>query len=370
MRIGILALAAGRQAGGPETYEIELIRALSRCDAENEYVVFCTSGPGGEAMGKLGPNFRVEILRPRIRALSLTLAAPLFFQRHEIDVLHATYAAPPLYGGRLVLTVHGLVNFLHPEFFPTLIRWRLNPMMERGIRKATRILCVSEHARQQTQEMFRLDGRRLSVVYHGVSGCFGTVSPEMGRQAALALGISAPYLLFAGKIQAGKNIERLVEAYRLFVSRSGSQAALVLAGRPVDAALARKLSTADASPGRIVQTGYADTATLAALYAGAEALVFPSLFESFGLPILEAMASGTPVITSNIAAMPEIAGGAALLVDPLSAEGIAAALIRLQESPELKQELIRRGLERARQFSWEHCARATLAAYSEAMREV
>jgi alpha-1,3-rhamnosyl/mannosyltransferase len=283
--------------------------------------------------------------------------------------LHATYVPPPFHSERLVMTVHGLVNFLHPEFFDRDRLRRLNPLMRKGIKQAECLLFVSEHAMRQTQEMFHVPDERSMVVYHGVGAHFRPLPRDEARTwVRERFGVEGPYLLYCGKIQPGKNVELLVSAYHEFARRTGCTLPLLMVGRNVSGILDGRTDARADGEGTIIWAGHVPSEELPGVYSGAEMLLFPSLFESFGLPVVESMACGTPVICSNAGALPEIAGGAALMVDPHSMEDLVGAMIRLSQSSELRETLIERGLARARQFSWDQCARDTLNAYSYAAR--
>lgn len=365
MRVGLLSLMAGRQAGGPETYEVELIRALGRLDRSTSYSIYHGSASAPETIGPLPGNFRFCLLRPSSRIVSLTLTLPLWLKRDGIQVLHSLFTPPPFQVTRSVFTLHGLVNFAHPEFFePSIVR-RLNALMKRGIHSADQILCVSDDARRHLLATFTVPPRRARVVHHGVSEHFAGVDASGVRTVVDQLvGSGPPYMLYAGKLQPGKNVVRLVEAFARFLARTGADTRLVLAGKRTEAM--PDLDKAIASiPDRVLELGHVSAEQLPALYAGAELFAFPSLFESFGLPVLEAMAAGIPVITSDTTALPEIAGNAARFVDPLSVGSICDALVEMHCDPALRSLLAQRGRERARRFTWTRCAEATLEAYRQ-----
>jgi glycosyltransferase involved in cell wall biosynthesis len=365
MRVGILPLAAGRSAGGPETYEVQLVRALARVDRVNEYFLYCTDQSAAEAIGVQQENFVYRILRPAFRPLSLSLMLPALIMKDGIDVFHATYAPPPVSGKKMVFTMHGMVNFLHPEFFPTSVRWRLNTLMKIGLWQASRILCVSNHVREQVHQLLGVPLDRLIVSYLGVGQEFSPVPRAQACEwIARELKIDFPYFLYVSKSHPVKNLDRLLRAYAEYRRQTRSDARLVLVGSRTqqipERALIRELELTE----WVVQLPYLASSVLPMLYSAAELFLFPSLFESFGLPVVEAMSCGTAVLTSNVACLPEITGGAALLVDPYSVSQIAAGIHRLYSSPDLRAAMIAKGLERAKAFSWENCARTTLAAYT------
>jgi glycosyltransferase involved in cell wall biosynthesis len=362
MRIGILPLALGRQAGGPETYEAELIRGLAKIDPENEYFVYCPEPRAADALGPLPANFSLRILRPALRAVSLAFTLPRSMAADRIDLFHATYAPPPLPNKPFVFTMHCASNFAHPEYYPTWIRWRLNALQRAGLRRARTILCVSDFVARYLRDQFRVPPGRLVTVYNGVA-------PEFFAASAAAGPFDFPYVLYAGKLQARKNVVGLIHAFARYRELTGSEARLVLAGKRVEtsegideAIAAHNLAS------HVVELGYvSDRASLLPrLYAGARMLVFPSLYEGFGIPVAEAMAAGCPVVASNVTSLPEIAGDAALLVDPSSIDAIAEAMARLDRDTALRAGLIERGRLRAARFTWESTARQTLAAYRKA----
>ncbi len=364
MRIGILPLAAGRNAGGPEVYEVQLVRALARVDSTNEYILYCPDHAAAEAIGVHQDNFHYRILRPALRPLSVTFSLPRLLRKDRVDLFHATYAPPPFTGTKMVFTMHGLVNFLHPQFFPALIRWRLNPLMKVGLRRAAMILCVSHRVRRQLYSLYGIAAERLVVSYLGVGPEFKPI-PKTHVIAWLSqtLKIDGPYFLYVGKFHPAKNLLRLLHAYAQFRHTTAAPIKLVLVGTQTphtpEAALIRELRLDD----WVIQLPYQPAAELPLLYSGAEAFLFPSLFESFGLPVVEAMSCGAPVLTSQVESLPEITGGAALLVDPLSVQQIADGIARLYSSPELCVAMREKGLQQAQRFSWDACAQTTLTTY-------
>jgi glycosyltransferase involved in cell wall biosynthesis len=210
---------------------------------------------------------------------------------------------------------------------------------------------------------------RLVVTYNGVGCDFRPVPiDDARRRLRETLNVEGPYALFLGKLEPRKNVMRLLEAFAKFRHDTGSDTRLLLAGNrtsvtPAIGAQIERLGLAEA----VIQPGYVPTDLLAALYSAARMFLLPSLWEGFGIPIVEAMACGTPVLTSNVTCLPEIAGDAALIVDPTSTDSMADGLAELDGSEELRRTLVARGFERARQFSWENSARDTLAAYERVL---
>jgi glycosyltransferase involved in cell wall biosynthesis len=366
MRIGIFVLMAGREAGGPETYEVQLVRALASIDRANEYVVYCTTPAAIQAIGVVQENVTYRVLGPGPRAVGIAFGLPARLVTDGIDIFHATFTPPPLFTKPLVFTMHCLSNFAHPEFYPKLVAWRLNGLMRIGLARAACVLCVSENVRDAVHHEFAVPRERLAVAYNGVGTQFVHTAPALAQQiVADRFGIDYPYVLFVGKLQARKNIVRLIRAFADFKRATGSDAKLLLAGKRT--ATSEGIDEAIREQGvseHVVEAGYFRPTDLPALYSAARMFVFPSLWEGFGIPVAEAMACGTPVITSTVTSLPEVAGGAAVFVDPCDTNDIAAAMARVDRSPALRAELIARGLRRASDFTWTNCARATLEGYA------
>lgn len=292
-----------------------------------------------------------------------------------MDVVHCTFAPPP-FASEYLFTMHCVSNLEHPEYYGRSKGFRLNLLQYRALKKAKEILCVSSFVRYELSANYGVPRDRTCVIYNGVDPKFRP--PSDGQSFELLrtkYGITKPYILYVGKLQSRKNIVRLIRAYSLFRRRSESD------GRPADLqlVLAGKRTEADAGIGDamkesrysadILEIGYvaspstSPTSDLPLLYQGADMFAFLSLFEGFGIPLIEAMACGTPVLSSNFTSLPEVAGGAALLVDPLSVYDMATGMITLHNDQELRRKLRDSGLARARQFTWENCAMQTLNAY-------
>jgi glycosyltransferase involved in cell wall biosynthesis len=330
-----------------------------------------------ELVAVSGPRVDVGAHRPVVlhsRSDVARLAVGLAAAAREsgANVIHATYAAPFTTTTASVVTVHDVSFLRHPEWFSVRDRVVLNAGVRASVRRAARVLVPSGHARNELCTLLGVAPERVLVTPEGVDGRF---APASGSHAQAAddvffrrLGIRQPYVLAVGNLQPRKNLSRLVEAWARLV-RDGSDAGhrLVVAGgfrgrRDGAAAQAVAAGIGD----RLVFPGYVPGADLPALYAGAELFVLPSLYEGFGLPVLEAMACGTPVACSRTTSLPEVAAGAAALFDPADPGDIAAVLGALLADPALLADLRERGLQRAASATWRGCAELTAAAYEAA----
>jgi glycosyltransferase involved in cell wall biosynthesis len=298
---------------------------------------------------------------------------PRILNRNQVDMFHGPATLIPLTQGRYgsVVTVHDLVAFVCPDTVPykyaVYMRWLLRRVAER----ADRIICVSENTKQDLVRVLGVDPGRISVVYLAAPAAFqpfkDTARLEWVRRR---YGLTGPYIYHVGNIEPRKNLVRLVKAYLLLRRRLSRRVRLVISGQKgwLTGLLFRELSGLELGDD-VVFTGYVPRADLPLLMSAAEMFVFPSLYEGFGLPALEAMCCGTPVVTSNISSLPEIVGQSAVLVDPLDEEAIAGGMQRVLEDGELRRRLEREGLARARLFSWERTALQTLEVYRRAREE-
>jgi len=357
--------------GGVGTYVRELLPALSRQDPSLEVRLF--HARFGDAVREPDPWMRalaMEELPEGIRTLyprwNLTARPPLPAALASLDLVHAPspVAVPPAARGqKLVATVHDLAFLVVPECFPR--RWRMVHRMglRAAVKRADVIITPSRNTAEDLLSRTKVDPARVHVIPEGVSTPEEHQDPE---EVLRGLKLPGPYLLFVGTLEPRKNLVRLVRAYRR-AATSGLPHALVLAG-PLGwhhQGLLRELALS--GPGEVFLTGPLSPSQRDALYRQAAAFVYPALYEGFGLPVLEAMARGLPSICSNTSSLPEVAGDAAIGVDPRSVREIAAAIEAVLTDRALADRLSRRGLARAERFSWDEAARLTLQVYEKAL---
>ncbi|MGQ8367327.1 glycosyltransferase family 4 protein [Glaciecola sp. 1036] len=365
MKTGIFVACAGRQDAGPETYEKMLVENVAKNDPNNEYHIFCFSEKAVSIFSKEYDNLIFHRLRPSMRWISLPISLPISLSLSGVSLYHSTFIPAPFSLVDSIFTMHDVSPFTHPQFYPIAIRRRLCPMIERGLAQAKHIICISEHSRQTTSEYFNIPLEKISVVYHGIENRFTKQPIETAQQVVKRVfKIDGPYLLYVGKLEARKNIATMLEAFHHYKQQTKSEHKLVLAGRRfwdlhgIDETISRLKLEND-----VIELGYVSDEDLISLYSAADLFLFPTLWEGFGFPVLEAMSCGLPVITSNISCLPEIANGAAELVDPYSYESISSAINTITSNKQRRDEMITLGYQRAEEFTWEATAKETIKVY-------
>ncbi len=376
MKVAIDAHMVGERETGNETYTLNLVRALLALPGEVtdplSFSLYTTHPAHLHAQLPPADRGRVRQIRPAAAPLRIPFGMPAATRRDRIDLLHVTYVAPPLGACPFVVTVHDISYTRYPQFFSPRDRWMLSTLVPLTMRRAARVITVSNHARQEIIDRYGIAPARVAVTYEAAAGQFAEVhDPVQLAEVRARYGVPATgrYLLALGNLQPRKNMGRLVEAFARLRSRAEiTDVHLVIAGKAlwreseVYAAVQRVQLT-----GRVHFVGYVADEDLPALYSGALAFVYPSLYEGFGLPPLEAMACGTPVVCTNVASLPEVVGDAARLITPTDVDDLAQALHAIATDDGLRATLIDQGHRRVAQFSWQRCAEETLAVYRETL---
>ena len=294
---------------------------------------------------------------------------PGTLRRVQPDICHfPNYLAPLASGCPYVVTIHDMTLYITPRFHHVKKLLLDRTLLPYVARRAAGIITVSKSAQEDIVRYLNVPREKVRVITNAVSPVFRQVTDPARLTAVCArYGVHVPFILYVGTIEPRKNITRLIQAFAQ-LKRKGLPHKLVLVGQPgwhcepIYAEVERQ-----GLQGEAVFTGYVPFEDLPALYSAAESMAFPSIYEGFGLPVLEAMACGTPVVTSTSSSLAEIAHDAALLVDPLSVDEIASALERIHREPDLASDLSTLGLERAAHFTWENAARATLDFYDHVL---
>ncbi len=370
--IGIDYTPAYEQGAGIGRYVRELVAALSRLDTTTTYRLFVSGTPAGSLPAPPGANFgwRSTRLSPRSMARlwqRLRVPVPIEFWMGRQDLFHATdFVLPPtLPTTRTLLTVHDL-SFVHvPETTDPRLKRYLDVVVPRSVRRADRVLADSQATRDDLIALYNTPPDKVTVLLSGVSAAFHPVDdPGRYAQVRQRYGLGDwPFLFTVGTIQPRKNYVRLCQAFSALPATCADVHLVIAGGKgwlddPIYATV-NSLGLAE----RVHFIGFAADEDLPVLFSMAEAVPFLSLYEGFGLPVLEAMACGTPVVTSAVSSMPEVAGDAALLVNPYDLEQITGALEQVLLDRELRQRLVRRGHVQAAQFTWDHTARQLLEVY-------
>ena len=370
MRIAIDAHSVGTGLGGNESYATNLIEALAAVDDVNQYTLYVTRAEAVERFQNRWPNFSVRSTLPHTPLIRIPLTLSAELRRNPVDVLHVQFTSPPFSPCPVVVSIHDL-SFEHlPQTFKWRSRKQLRITVRRSAREAARVIALSEFVRRDIIDSYSVPADHVSVIPLAAPDHFGPVKDEDELQRVRqTYGIKDDYILSVGSIQPRKNLSRLVAAYsRLRKAKPEVKLPkLVLVGKCAwlyDETLRtiKELEVSDS----VILTGYVPEADLPALYSGATCFVYPSYFEGFGLPPLEAMQCGAPVIVGNKTSLPEVVGEAALLVDPFDIDALAAAIGSVVNDSQLRTELANKGLQRAKLFNWRTTARQTLAVYQQA----
>ena len=383
MRIGVDYTSAVRQGAGIGRLTRCIFQALAEIDHENEYRLFAAMGRGQPSnFPTFQPsnlsNFRLKTIPLSDRELNvvwhrLRLPLPVELITGPVDVFHSPdFTLPPVWRARAVLTVHDLSFLRVPECFTGALRRYLERVVPRSVRRADHVIADSHSTKRDLVELLGTPAGKVTVIHSGVEPRF---RPIIDRAALGPVrqryDLPERFIISVGTLQPRKNFATLVEAFARLKSETGNwkpgarSLKLVIAGGRgwlYEEIFARV--EALGLQGDVLFPGFVADEDLPALYNLAEAFVLPSLYEGFGLPPLEAMACGTPVVTSNVSSLPEVVGDAGLMVEPADVESLAAAIERVLEDGGLRREMVQRGLARAKEFTWERAARRLLGVYT------
>lgn len=371
MRIGLnlLYLVPG-EVGGTEILARELIGELARLRPDDEFVAYCGREAGATLPDPAWPeNVHVSVLPFHARNKPLRVACellmlPLRAARDKVALLHSLGVTSPLWGGRVrVVSIHDLIFHHHPGTFPKAAQKGLDLLVPLGARRAERVITISNASAEDLTATFGIAREKIDVTYLGAGfESHGERTGEQVLRERFELGDDQFALCVASGLEH-KNIPRLLEAFA-----ASSVPRLVVVGH---AGLEQPRLIAEAErlgiTGRVRFTGWIDRADLEGLYAAARLFVYPTLIEGFGMPVLEAMRRGTPVACSNSSSLPEVAGDAAVLFDPLDPAAITRAIDSLASDDALRESLVAKGREQAAKFSWRRCAEETWASYERAL---
>jgi len=356
---------------GIGTYIRNLLRQLSRLDRDTDFVVLCRP-EDRESLASLGTNFRAVAETAGNYSVAEQVKVPLALKREGVTLFHAPhYVLPPLVRCKSVVTIHDCIHLMFPQYLPNRIALAYARVsIGLAAKRATRVLTVSESSKRDILRYVDTQPDKIDVIYNAYDERFGIEPREEDVvRVRERFQLHDEFVLYAGNVKPHKNVERLIQAFHLVRQRGLDHLKLVIIGDEVSRYAALRRAVHKHQLHKYVRfLGYLPEETLAVMYRLAGVFVFPSLYEGFGLPPLEAMASGTPVVTSNVSSLPEVAGDAAVLVNPYEPEAIASGIETVLTDERIRRDLRAKGLERARQFSWEASVRRVREIYLEAAR--
>ena len=356
---------------GIGTYVRNLVRHLARLDSTTAYVLICRP-EDVEFARHIGPNFEALPDRSPNYSIREQFSVPLDLLRAKVDLFHAPhYVFSPLTMCPTVVTIHDCIHLRFPQYLPNrgaLLYAQL--FLRRAAARARRVMTVSEASKRDILHYLHVPAAKVEVIPNALDERFATPPAEADiARVRERYQLNTPFMLYAGNIKPHKNIDRLIEAFALLRRRGPDGVKLLIIGDEISKyPNLRRLVHRHQLHQHVRFFGFVPDTTLAVLYRLAAAFVFPSLYEGFGLPPLEAMASGTPVISSNVSSLPEVVGNAAILIDPLDPQALADAMARVLGDGALRTELIRRGHERVAAFSWERSVARVREIYAEVAR--
>lgn len=379
-RIGIDARFYGPLGKGLGRYTQEIVDNILKIDQDNDYVIFLRKENFDELVIDNHPNVKKVLLELRWYSLKEQLLMPFYLKREKLDLIHFCHFNVPFFvPSKFIVTIHDLIlTKFKTTRASTLSPWLYNLknffyhiIIKRALKKSKKIITVSNFTKNDIIEQFKVPAQKIEVIYEGVANLSkGSDSLFVAKisqgQVLKNYNIENPFLLYVGNAYPHKNLDFLIRAFKLWQA-DDKELRLVLVGREdyfynqVKELSAKLFSSQDNIP--IIFTGYVPDNELETMYQRALLYVFPSLYEGFGLPPLEAMAKSCPVLSSQAASMPEILGSAAMYFDPQNENDFLEKAKRLRSDQELRESLIAKGLEQVKKYSWWECALSTKNLY-------
>ncbi|MCD6528591.1 glycosyltransferase family 4 protein [bacterium] len=388
MRIGIdcrtILNPQKEQAIGVGHYSYQLLRHLLKVDEKNQYVLFFDRSVEKKKLDKFKRNnveikfFPFSIYQKFLSLFYTRFLTSAFFSREKLDIFHSPVInLPSAYESRTIITVHDLAIFRLPRLYPPKLVEERKKKFPQVIKQADKIIAVSQSTKNDLQKLFKVPNSKIKVIYNGLDArFFRRNKPAEIKRVKNKYHIQGNYILFLSRLEKRKNCEKIIKSFVRFKNKNKkySQYKLVMAGKCPRRFKKTKDKIVKSLPIKyakeIIFPGYIDSDDINALYQGATIFLFPSLYEGFGLPIIEAMSKGVPVITSNNSSMSEIAKESALLVNPYKTDSIVEGLEKILGDKNLFEELKKKGIKKAKEFSWDKCAKETLKLYKKVKRNV
>jgi glycosyltransferase involved in cell wall biosynthesis len=357
---------------GVRTYLTNLIEAMLKAENEFTYFIYAKNLEELTRWEHNDSKVTMKRLPSASGRFNLLIGFPVCAIRDRLSLFHSQYVLPPLIPCKSVLTIHDILYESNPEFFPELHKTLLKFFVPFSARRADRIISVSEFTKKQIVNYYGIPEEKITVIHEGASDKF---APMRDNDLILSVlkryGVKKKYILFVGRIEPRKNIVGLLKAFNYIKKRGMKDLCLVIVGNQDSIFKEKELfdRIEEMELGSdIIFTGGVSEDDLPVLYNGAEVLVYPAFAEGFGLPVLEAMSCGTPVITSNTTSLPEVTGDAAILINPHLFEEIGEGIEKLLNNQGLRKEFSEKGLERAQKFKWDKTAEKTIEVYRKVIQ--
>lgn len=373
MKICLEAYHLSLRGGGILNYIYYLVKTMAVLAPEDEFTLFCNYFD----KNAFCPEFNISNInyhkfyfpRRTLTYLWKNFNLPKIENlAGKVDVVHGTHILlPPAKKAKKVLTIHDVIYLKYPEYYSNrgLYEHSFKVLLPYFIKKADVIITISQSTKNDLMQIFKIDEEKIKVIHYGVNFSLNkTVSLDISKKILEKLNIKTPYIFYSiGTIEKRKNLQTTLEAFKIFLEEIKEEYYLVLAGFgefPED--IFKKIQELNLTQ-RVILKNYLNTQEVVSLLINSDMVIYPSLYEGFGLPVLEAFVCEKPLITSNISSLPEVAGEAASLVNPKNKEEIAKAMYNIKVDKNLRQELISKGKELIKNFSWESCAQKTLSVY-------
>ncbi|MCI5149533.1 MAG: glycosyltransferase family 1 protein [Candidatus Electrothrix sp. MAN1_4] len=367
MRIGIDFHTVNNFMQGSRTYIYNLTKALIEIDQKNEYYLYTTDKKFELPKELQGANVRKRLVVPANRMIRLPISFPLILAYDRIDLFHCQYIGPPFSLTPMVITIHDIIHETYPEYYPELLKSFMRLTYPFCARKTAKILTVSEYSKKDIADKFGISTNNITVTPNAVSGDFRPFDESaLIEEVKNKYSIDTNYVLTVGRLEPRKNVVGLLHAFHALKTRHALPQKLVIAGMK-DFKYQEIFDTVEnlQMADEVIFTGRIAQKDLPGLYNGADVFVYPSFAEGFGIPPLEAMSCGTPVVCSNTSSLPEVVGRAAVTIDPHDIEGLSNALYEVLTNDDLKLRLRQKGLQRAKKFSWHRSAEIALKCYEQ-----
>jgi glycosyltransferase involved in cell wall biosynthesis len=365
MKIAIDIRSISDTKAGYNRFVSELIRAMKKIEPENTYIYYINKKVSSlntlnlrKAWGRLDSHPISDIWEQ--------IKLPIELYKERIDVYHGTIGRLPKFRKhtKYITTIHDLNPLKFSDSNTHTYNWYMSILLRQAVNTANKVIAISNTIKNDIIELLHIPEQKIQVIYEGVNKYWRPVNSTKWSDIKKKYGISTSYILAVGNLEPKKNFPRLASAFSALKDRKKIKEQLVIVG-PEGWRAKSIINSAHEIDNKIIFTGYVSNYELRILYNQAKLFVFPSLYEGFGLPILEAMACGAPVVASNTTAIPEIAGNAALYFDPLNIEEMSYVIEKVICNEELRKELIKKGFDRVKKFSWEKTAKETLELYKE-----